>query len=1007
MSQYFPEIAWRTILTEVVPTGTDYYYYVNVSPVDPNEPGADPTTIDTDCWVIDYAGYSYQVTAINGSTLTIYDVNERKWGENLLGPSSNMEAYVYKPKNNAFLLTQAQLRYLDKSAPDKIYPVEKGVAWAHRGIEIDALYGDSELVETIAQDSIDNITKLTLSSEFILRLEEAGWQGGKKFTLSLDGLLHNNLQDIQGTGLDDDWIHLDQNEYDALWTLDGLNITRDSAASLTGILNVNEIKSYTDALPLIKKDGSNVRVSTCILSDCVNDRVGIFTETPLDHLHLTGYVRISTLAETSNSSIVTSNADGRLVKLPYDNNESKYLRSDGTWATVLISSGDFLDSVIRMVINNTFDPGTPTNGDRYIILNASSIHANFGTINKFSNGSALTLGNNDIVQYFSANSEFRIVYDASAALQPATVTVGTDKNGNTNHQWTYNVTDDIWVDRGATVSHNSLDGLNDGDYKHLTATQYTNFISLTDGSNISNTLHNHNTVYYTKTHINDFFSGATSITGYNKSNWDTAYSVRQQWSGVSTNLDAATGRASLDVAQKQSSTTDTTAGRGLIVGAFGLGGLGSGGNNADLNDTSYILNQRTSFSTYTSTSLNKPAGANFGTILNIQRNSNEHIQIISDLPNNELWFRTRYTTAPNVWKTMNKLYHTGNLVNPVTGTGIAGYLPKFTGTSSLGNSVIYETGGNVLIGTATDSGYKLDVSGHEIIRSANYGEQLTIRRNISGGGYSLINFETATIFQGRIGFSTQGDFVVRHGTNASNTISVTPTGLAIGKTSVTSGYLLDVNGAIQSTGLKVGTLSGLLKASSGVVSTATAGTDYVAPNAAITGATKTKVTYDSKGLVTSGADATTTDIAEGTRLYYTDSRARAAISLTTTGTSGAATYTAATGVLNIPQYQAVLTNPITGTGTANQIAYFTGTTSLASLSTATYPSLTELRYVKGVTSALQTQLNSKQATLVSGTNIKTVATNSILGSGSLINITISATEPSTSGKLNGDIWVES
>jgi hypothetical protein len=214
---------------------------------------------------------------------------------------------------------------------------------------------------------------------------------------------------------------------------------------------------------------------------------------------------------------------------------------------------------------------------------------------------------------------------------------------------------------------------------------------------------------------------------------------------------------------------------------------------------------------------------------------------------------------------------------------------------------------------------------------------------------------------------------------------------------------LDVNGAIQSTGLKVGTLSGLLKASSGVVSTATAGTDYVAPNAAITGATKTKVTYDSKGLVTSGADATTTDIAEGTRLYYTDSRARAAISLTTTGTSGAATYTAATGVLNIPQYQAVLTNPITGTGTANQIAYFTGATSLASLSTATYPSLTELRYVKGVTSAIQTQLNSKQATLVSGTNIKTVNNTTLLGSGNLAVGTVTSVAALTLGATGTDV----
>lgn len=43
-------------------------------------------------------------------------------------------------------------------------------------------------------------------------------------------------------------------------------------------------------------------------------------------------------------------------------------------------------------------------------------------------------------------------------------------------------------------------------------------------------------------------------------------------------------------------------------------------------------------------------------------------------------------------------------------------------------------------------------------------------------------------------------------------------------------------------------------------------------------------------------------VPENTNLYYTDTRARAAISLTTTGSSGAATYTALTGVLNIPNY---------------------------------------------------------------------------------------------------------
>jgi nitrogen fixation protein len=74
--------------------------------------------------------------------------------------------------------------------------------------------------------------------------------------------------------------------------------------------------------------------------------------------------------------------------------------------------------------------------------------------------------------------------------------------------------------------------------------------------------------------------------------------------------------------------------------------------------------------------------------------------------------------------------------------------------------------------------------------------------------------------------------------------------------------------------------------------------------------------------------------------------------------------------------QNALTNPVTGTGTTNELAYFSGTSAISSLTTATYPSLTELSYVKGVTSAIQTQLNAKQATLngsgfvkISGTTI--------------------------------------
>jgi hypothetical protein len=60
--------------------------------------------------------------------------------------------------------------------------------------------------------------------------------------------------------------------------------------------------------------------------------------------------------------------------------------------------------------------------------------------------------------------------------------------------------------------------------------------------------------------------------------------------------------------------------------------------------------------------------------------------------------------------------------------------------------------------------------------------------------------------------------------------------------------------------------------------------------------------------------------------WTTFNNKQATITLTTTGTSGAATFSA--GTLNIPQYQAALTNPVTGTGTTNYHAKWTSSTAL-------------------------------------------------------------------------------
>ena len=76
--------------------------------------------------------------------------------------------------------------------------------------------------------------------------------------------------------------------------------------------------------------------------------------------------------------------------------------------------------------------------------------------------------------------------------------------------------------------------------------------------------------------------------------------------------------------------------------------------------------------------------------------------------------------------------------------------------------------------------------------------------------------------------------------------------------------------------------------------------------------------------------------------------------------AGAVTWGDITGTLsNQTDLQAALNAKVDGTGTTNQLTYWVDSDTIGALSTATYPSLTELSYVKGVTSAIQTQLNAK------------------------------------------------
>jgi hypothetical protein len=83
----------------------------------------------------------------------------------------------------------------------------------------------------------------------------------------------------------------------------------------------------------------------------------------------------------------------------------------------------------------------------------------------------------------------------------------------------------------------------------------------------------------------------------------------------------------------------------------------------------------------------------------------------------------------------------------------------------------------------------------------------------------------------------------------------------------------------------------------------------------ITGATKTKVTYDAKGLVTAGADATTADVADSTDKRYCTDAQKTVIGNTSGTNTGDANGHSALAPINAPTFTGVPAAPTPAAGT--------------------------------------------------------------------------------------------
>jgi hypothetical protein len=277
------------------------------------------------------------------------------------------------------------------------------------------------------------------------------------------------------------------------------------------------------------------------------------------------------------------------------------------------------------------------------------------------------------------------------------------------------------------------------------------------------------------------------------------------------------------------------------------------------------------------------------------------------------------------------------LTNPITGTGTINYISKFTGTSALGNSIIFDTGAAIGIGTTTPTS-RVSIVG------TTTGQVLDLKSTKPGaGGYILTCAD-----------SDDSDLFSVFGNILSSNYSIN-----MGDWQVNMGapyFQLNASNAFfQNTNLGIGTNAPSQKL-------------HVFGNARVTGA------------------------------YYD--------STNSPGTSGQVLSSTATGTdwITIP------TGNISGSGTTNYITKFTGAGTIGNsiifdngtnvgLGTTSPSTKLDVNGVISATGGNSTDWNAKQAALVSGTNIKTVNGNSILGSGNLSTRGIHTLVPPPSGQV--------
>jgi hypothetical protein len=359
------------------------------------------------------------------------------------------------------------------------------------------------------------------------------------------------------------------------------------------------------------------------------------------------------------------------------------------------------------------------------------------------------------------------------------------------------------------------------------------------------------------------------------------------------------------------------------------------------------------------------------------------------------------------WNTFNGKQST--ITNPVTGTGTVNYLSKFTGTGAIGNSLVFDNGTNIGIGTTTPD---TKIHLHNIDTTPNF---LTVSNSLSKALFGVSS-------TGEVLIGSYGQNILKFGYNLGTTLVETMRinsagNIGIGTT--TPAYKLDVGGTFRVTGgtilptattigsvtsTEIGYLSGVnssiqpqLNGKANTVSNDFTGINNF-PLLGLTAQPNVNIFTPTTGLILF-ANSSNAFSWKGANGYFR----------TFDGTANTAdrTYTLpnASGTFGLLESSQIWSG----------INTFTGNTTLPTTTTIGAVTSTQIGYLSGVTSAIQTQINTKQNTLtnpITGTGTVnylskftgtgTIGSSLVFDNGT--NIGIGTTTPTQKLEINGTLF---